>query len=151
LPKNGILGLDVAVQHALLMGRLHGRSQLQQPVDGLWPGHRQPVLEGLAGQQLHHQVESTLVLAKIEQPGDVRMAKLAERLHFATEARQHLGPALLAGLEQLEGHLLALMVDPIDHRGHALTQRLSQSVGTDLILNAGAMGGVLGTSPETLS
>src|SRR6185312_11476956 len=98
-------------------------------------GHRaalQAMEQGLALQQLQHQVGPSVVLADLMQGADVGMVERADGLRFALEAlaRQRAG-----GLgKELDGHVAVQpRVARLEHLAHAArAQRFEQLEGTDV-------------------
>ncbi len=110
--------LEVAVDHALLVGVLHGladRDEQRQPLAGRQPGPVAIVGDRHALDQLHHEIGAALGLPCIQDLGDVRMIHQGQRLPLLVEAGEHpLG--VKAGANHLDGdaavHGLDLVGDP---------------------------------------
>ena len=77
-----VLGLEVAVDEALLLGRREAARDLQRDLDGS-PRGQGPASEGLpkraALEQLRHHVAHALVSADVVHRQDVRMVERGDR------------------------------------------------------------------------
>ena len=89
-----ILGLQVPVDDALLVGSGEALSHLQRVVHGLLLGDRTCIefpAQRLAFQKLHDGVRDALVRSEVEDREDVRMGERRDRLRLALEPGQRVG------------------------------------------------------------
>ena len=86
-----VLGLQVPVDDALLVGRGEALRDLERVVDGLPLRNRTRVelaAQRLAFQQLRDGVGRPVLRSEVEDREDVRMRQRRDRLGFPLEARQ---------------------------------------------------------------
>ena len=139
-----VTGLEIAVDHALLMRVLHAVAERDEQLQPL--ARRELLLIAVLRDrgpldQLHREVRSSRVgRTGIEHLGDVRMIHQGQGLPFGLEPRHHFA-RVHAGLDDLQGHFAA---DGFSLRGHvhdahaAFADLLQQLVGADL--GAGVFG-----------
>lgn len=105
-----ILGLEIAMNDALLVQVLYGRDDLSELGASLLLLHaavRDQVVEDLAARRvLHHQVESLLCLYDLEELHDVRVVQALHDLDLAEELLQR-ALVQLRLVDDLDGDLFA--------------------------------------------
>ena len=144
--EHHVVGLDVAVHHALAVGvgqRVHHLDQdLDRVVHRQLAYAREPLAERFALDVRHHEVEEAAGLAGVVERQDVRMLQAGRHLDFAEEplAAERGGEL---GPQHLERHLAPVpeILGEV-HRGHA--------AGADLPLDAVAVGEGGGEAGEGL-
>jgi hypothetical protein len=134
--QQDVAGLEVAVEDALLVGRVDGGGDgvedRQRPLER--QGARRPaeLREGHAVQQLHHQVGGARsgVDPEVGDVHDVGMAEPPERLGLPLEAAHRERIAGLAGLQELEREdpLEPQMGGAIDDAGSPFPEAIVQTV-----------------------
>jgi hypothetical protein len=130
-------GFNVPVNDALLMGMLHGLTEVKEKLEPLaW---RQPVVvavlgDGHALDQLHDEVRPAAGgFASVVNLGDIGMIHQRQRLPLGFKARDHL-TRVHAGFEDLEGNLTAdrlLLLGDEDQAHAAFADLFHQTVRAD--------------------
>ncbi len=113
--EHHVRGLQVAVEHALLVRRGEPRRHLPRDVQGLVlrepPDAAEERREVLPVHELHRQEVLTLGLADVPHAADGRVRDLPRHAHLAVEALEAPGVALERARQELEGHgMLELQV-----------------------------------------
>ena len=132
--NDDVVGLEVAVEHALAVDRVHGAGDLGDQARRLERRHLAlldaPVLERLALDELHHAVERLTLLAGAEDPHQVRVRlEPGEDLRLAPQPHDALAVELVAqpGVDHLEGVLdEGLRVPHAVDRAHAAAPDLGE-------------------------
>ncbi len=133
LREEHVLGLDVAVDDALLVRMEEGRSRLaRQVLEGgsvQRPAHQGA--QGLAFHQLHGDVGGAVHFPGVVDVGDVRMVELAGQLGLADE---RLAAQVVGILEDLERHFPfeAQVQGPPDLAHGSFAQPGEQTVGAEV-------------------
>ena len=137
-----VRGLEVAVNHAFLVGMLHGGAHLEEELD---PLHRtQTLVIAILGDrqtayQLHHEIGPArgrvggTGQTAVEHLGDRGVIHQRQGLPLGLEAGYHLA-GLHSALDQLQGHLAThglLLLGAIHHPEAALTEDLEQAVSAE--------------------
>ena len=127
--EQDVLGLDVAVDHAVAVGVAQGAGDLGRDPDDV--GDRklllapEPVAQRFALDERHHVVRSAADLARVDEPEDVGVLQVGDGLDLAEEP---LGAddGREVGAEHLDGDLalVAEVVGEVD-RGHAALAELA--------------------------
>ena len=112
LQEKDVLGLEIAVDDAVLVGRVEGVRDLRADHHGTRrievPLAFEAIGQRLALQVLHDEIElATRRRAEVGDVDDVLVADLVDRLRFLHEARDDLGVARQLGVDRLERDLLA--------------------------------------------
>ena len=132
--------LQVAVDHADLMGVFQCGANLHRTLDRLAPRQPAPlpqhVLERAAVDQLHGEVDAVVGQAAVVVADDVRMVELLDDGHFADEAALQVRLGGRVGLQELDdGGLARLAVPRAIHVAHrARRQQLAQFIIADRLL-----------------
>jgi hypothetical protein len=134
LADQGVLGLEVAVDEAGLVGGGEAASGLQEHGDDLGPRPRltQPLAQGLAAHELHGEEDLVAGLADLVDVDDVRVREPGEGLGLAEEGGA--GPGVAARVvHELDGDLAVelLVVGGEDHAHAAVAEQLEQGVAAD--------------------
>ncbi len=119
--QQDVLGLDVAVDHAVPVGVVEGARHLAGDPHGIGDGQlplaRQPVAERLALHKRHHVEHGAAYLARVVQRQDVRVLEVGRRLDLGEEP---LGPDYRGefGTQDLDRHvaLVAQIAGQVDRR-----------------------------------
>ena len=102
--------LDVAVDHAAVVGVAQGPGDINADPRHVPPGEGPPAVQLLfqaaAGDQFHGVEEVLVLVAEAEQPDDVRMVELSQGFDFRLEAMAEIGVVGHRGGEQLDGRRL---------------------------------------------
>ena len=122
--------LDVAVDHAAVVGVAQGPGDIHADPRHVPPGEGPPAVQFLfqaaAGDQFHGVEEVLVLVAEAEQPDDVRMVELSQGFDFRLEAMAEIGVVGHRRGEQLDGRRFAgLGVDPLIDRAHAAAAEFS--------------------------
>jgi hypothetical protein len=87
--QQDVLGLDVAVHHAVAVGVVERRGHLLGDADGIGHGELllagQPVAQGLPFDERHHVEQVAVGLTRIEQRQDVRVLQIGRELDLGQE------------------------------------------------------------------
>ena len=127
--QQDVLGLDVAVDDAALVGELEGGGDFlrepQRVVDGKLLLAMEPGPEGLALDEGHHIVEEAVGVAGVDQPQDVGMLEAGGGLDLGEEAVAADDGTEL-GVEDLDGDLAVVLqvLGEVDG-GHAALAELT--------------------------
>ncbi len=130
--EHHVVGLDVAVHHAVPMGVREPVHDLAQEAHRLRWGQRavarQPVPQRVAVDERHDVVEEPVRFTRIKQRQDVRGLQLGRDLDLAQEALPADGLGQL-GAQHLDRHPpIVLQVLGQVHRGHAARPELALDV-----------------------
>jgi hypothetical protein len=103
-----VVGLEIAVDDAEVVGHRHGREDLREQVDDARARQR-PLLvdqrqQGAALDVLHGQVEEVAVLAEVEDAHRARVLETGGGHGLAAEALHGLGLGGELGVQDLQGH-----------------------------------------------
>ncbi|GAA0923600.1 hypothetical protein GCM10009558_035640 [Virgisporangium aurantiacum] len=130
--------LHIAVHDAVLVRGTERRGHLR--ADAQHVGHRQRTVfealgQRLAGEQLHHDVRNALavvMLTEVEDPGDVRVSQLRDRLGLGPDAPAGVPVGDETWGEDLHRHLTVehLVVGTPDDGHTAFSEALDQSIPT---------------------
>ncbi len=138
-PRTGqhqVAGLQVPVHQPGGVGRRQGVDQLDRLLQQFVHRQRapsQPRRQGLAGDQLHHQVVDAVVVTHVVQGADVRMVELGEGARLALEAGGQLRRIPQPPRQHLDRHLAleALVPGPVDLTHAAGAQGGDDGVGAE--------------------
>jgi hypothetical protein len=106
-----VLGLDVAVHHALRVCMAEPRRDLDAQLECHLGGQRplaQQRVQRAPGQQLRDQVRPLLVEAEVQHADDVGVLEPVQRPRLALEAGARLGVRAAVEVQPLEGHHLTV-------------------------------------------
>ena len=106
--QEDVLGLQVSMDDALLVGRRQPPRDLGAHLDGLSHRERsapQPLAQRLSLEQLHDGVGAPYVGAEVVYRKDVRMGEGRHRLGLALEAGQGVGALVQVGGQHLDRHV----------------------------------------------
>ena len=144
------------MQHALLMGMLHGPANPDRQFEAC--GDTQAVAvavvgDGLTGHQFHHHVRPTALSGtRVENLGDAGMIHHGHGLPFALEAGNHVA-TIHARLQNFDRHATPDRIGLLgcENPSHpTLTQKLEQAIATDDCSRLFLLGRVRGPARERL-
>jgi hypothetical protein len=128
--EEDVVGLEVAVDDAALVGDRERRAHREGDVDDLGHGHRpalDPRAQRLAVEKLQRQEGQPVDLAHVEAIGDVGVLQARGDACFLDEARRDGGVA--AEGQHLEGHaLVEALAARFEHRPHAPLAELADDL-----------------------
>jgi hypothetical protein len=139
-----VIGLDVAVHHAALVGMLQPKGDLADVIAGLGQRRRAVVLHHLgqihAVHELHGKEVRLADLIRVVGNDDVGMRELGRRLHLAVEALDGVGVRQPFAPDQLQGHdpVHPLMPGFEDLAGRPLAETLDDTVRPEHQISAPA-------------
>ncbi len=132
-----VLGLDVPVNDALLVGVLDGLAELHEQVQALLDVELVPVAvlgDGHAGDVLHHEVRSAILgRSGVEDLGHTGVVHHGQRLSLGLEPGDDL-PGVHAQFDDLEGHAATdrfRLLSQVDHAHPALAEAFENLVPAD--------------------
>jgi hypothetical protein len=132
LGQQDVAGLEVAVDDAALVGRVHGPGQ---PLDQLRRPLRRPgrtvelAREAAAGDELQREVRPAVLLADLVDLYDVRVLQGGDRLGLAAETGQFFRTGVAAGQDHLQGYEpLELQVSSLVDHTHTATAQLAENL-----------------------
>jgi hypothetical protein len=135
--EEDVVGLDVPVDHAVVMGVLKGVGDLHHDADEV--GEREPTgahafAENAAFQEFHHDVIAVVVLHHVVDADDIPMRQLRQRLAFGQEALFRFAARAFLPGQDLDGHLsVERFLYPEIDGGHAARAELAlQLVARDI-------------------
>ena len=131
--------LDVAMDHAAIVGVSQGPGDIHADPRHLPPGEGPPavqlLLQAAAGDEFHGVEQVLALVAEAKQPDDVRMVELSQSFDFRLEAMAEIGVVGHRRGKQLHGGWFAgLGVDPLIDRAHAAAAEFSPNlIGAKLL------------------